>query len=370
MGFALPVVLMALFLLTGALAAGFAMLRGERSADDATLRAAAAAALAETGLQQGLSNRAGNGLSGTPAGTDSVRITLTGGYADVVTNVVRAASGTTISGIYYVRSRGVSTRTGVAGVGNAVSTASSFATFRTVNMSVQSAMTSANGISKAGNSGAISGVDLCSAGNGGGKPPLPAVAVPTVPGYSGQQGPLVGNPKIAYIGATEAAAANAIPIDWNGIVNNNALPAQFDLPASGAGFPTSAWFAADTTRFPTIIVRNGPNPESEYVLGAFGRGLLVVFGSLRLNGNTAAWDGIIMVGGRLRSNGSNQVRGATVTGLNMKLGFNLGENELTDLNGTKEFHYHSCCVTRALQNVSSGGLSTMQSTFANSFPTY
>jgi hypothetical protein len=180
----------------------------------------------------------------------------------------------------------------------------------------------------------------------------------------------VGNPTISYIGATEAAAAGNIPIDWNAIVNNNAISAQFDLPASGTGFPTSAWFAADTTRFPTIIVRNGPDPETEYVLSAFGRGMLIVFGSLRLNGNTAGWDGIILVGGRLRSNGTNQVRGATVTGLNMKLGFNLGENELTDLNGTKAFHYHSCYVRRALQSVSSGGLTTVQSTFANSFPTY
>lgn len=360
---------MALFLLTGALAAGFAILRGERSADDATLRSAAAAALAETGLQQGLSNRAGNGLGAVPVGTDSVRITLTGGYADVITNVVRLANGPT-AGIYYVRSRGVSTRTGVQGVGNAVSTASSFATFRTVTLTVQSAMTSANGINKAGNSGAISGADLCSAGNGGGKATLPAVAVPTTPGYTGQTGPLTGDPKIAYVGATEAEAANSIPIDWDAIVNNNSISANFDLPASGAGFPNSAWFDADTLRYPTIIVRNGPNPESEFVLDAAGRGLLIVFGSLRLNGNTSGWDGLILVGGRLRSNGSNQVRGGTITGLNMKLGFNLGENELTDLNGTKAFYYHSCNVTKAVQNANSAGLSTMQSTFANSFPTY
>lgn len=368
-GFALPVVLMALFILTGALAGGFAMLRGERAADDATVQANAAAALAETGLQQGLGNRVGLGLAARPTGTDSVRLTLAGGYVDIVSTLIRAQAGTN-PGYYFVRTRGVRTRTGVSGSGNAVATASSFASFNTVNMSVQSAMTSSNGISKAGNSGAISGVDACTAGNGGGRPTLPAVAVPTNPGYSGQTGPLTGNPTISYIGATESAAAAAIPIDWNAIVNNNAISAQFDLPASGVGFPASTYFSSDTTRFPTIIIRNGPNPETEYTLSAFGRGTLIVFGSLRLNGNTAGWDGIILVGGKLRSNGTNQVRGATVTGLNMKLGFNLGENELTDLNGTKAFLYHSCYVTRALQNVSSGGLSPVQSTFANSFPTY
>jgi len=366
-GFALPVVLMALFILTGALAGGFAMLRGENAADDATLQANAAAALAESGLQQGLSNRAGLGLAALPTGTDSARLTLTGGYADIVTTLIRAQSGTA-PGLYYVRSRGVRTRTGVSGAGNAVATASTYATYNIVNLTVQSAMTGINGINKAGSSGLISGHDVCAA-----KPSIPGVAVPTDPGFTGSgqfMNSVEGSVKVTEIGATKTEAADAVPIDWDAIVNDGAITPTFDVPANGTGFPTAAWFAANPTAWPTIIVRNGPENETEFTLPNAGRGLLIVFGALRLNGNSAGWDGLLLVGGHLRSNGSNEVQGGTITGLNIKLGYNVQDNDVNELNGTKKYLYNSCHISNALSNSGSGSLRPYQSTFANSFPTY
>lgn len=369
-GFALPVVLLAMFLLVGALASGFAMVRGETAADEAVLQQQAAQALAETGLQQGINNRANLTRTVLSPGIDSARLLLTGGYADIITTQLRAAVGNTVPALFYLRVRGVRTRTGSAGAGDAVAFATGFAELRTLNLTVQSAMTSVNGINKNGNSGNISGHDQCSAANGGGAPSLPAVAVPSSPGYTGQMGPLLGSTQISTIGATEVEAAAAVPIDWDAIVNGNAITADVDLPASGLGFPTSAWFAADTNRFPTIIVRNGPNPETEFVLNSFGRGLLIVFGSLRLNGNTSGWRGIVLVGGRLRSNGSNEVQGATISGLNIKLGFSVGENEVNELNGTKQYLYNSCFVRRSLQNQSSATMRAYENSWANSFPAY
>lgn len=369
-GFALPVVILAMFLLVGALASGFAMIRGERASDDATIQQQAAQALAETGLQQGFQNRAGLGLASLPTTSDSARLTLADGYVDVVTTRLRAAVGTTVPALYYIRARGVRTRTGTSGAGDAVAFATGFATFQTVNLTVQSALTSANGINKSGNSGEISGIDDCPLALGGGKPTLPAVAVPTVPGYTGSTGPLAGNPLISTIGGTDVQAANAIPIDWDAVVNGNAVAADFYVQGDGTGWPGQAWFDADTTRFPTIIVRNGPNPETMFVIEGFGRGTLILFGSVWLKGNTGGWDGIIIAGGRLRSSGGNQVRGSTITGLNLKLGFNVGENEVTELSGTKKFLYNSCYVQRSLQNFSTGGLRAYENSWANSFPTY
>ena len=369
-GFALPVVLLAMFLLVGALASGFAMVRSERSADDAVVQQQAAQALAETGLQQGISNRTGLGFGSLPTTFDSARVTLAGGYADVITTRLRAPVGDTIPGLYYIRTRGVRTRSGTANAGNAQAFATGFAEFRTVNLTVQSAMTGVNGINKNGNAGSISGHDQCIAAHGGGAPSVPGVAVPVSPGYTGQQGPLAGSTKISTIGATEVQAAASVPIDWDGIVNGNAITPDFNLPADGTGFPSSAWFAADTNRFPTIIIRNGPNPETQYVLSAFGRGLLIVFGSLRLNGNTAGWKGIILVGGRLTSNGTNEVQGATITGLNIKLGYNVGENEVNELNGTKQYLYNSCFVRRSLQGMGGASLRGYENSWANSFPAY
>ena len=369
-GFALPVVILAMFLLVGALAGGFAMIRGERAADDATLAQQQAQALAETGLQQGYQNRAGLGLSSLPTTSDSARLTLTGGYVDVVTTRLRAPVGTTVPGLYYIRARGVRTRSGTAGAGDATAYATGFATYSTINLTVQSSLTSANGINKSGSSGTISGNDNCTAAQGGGQPSLPAVAVPTTPGYTGSLTPLEGSTKVSYIGATETQAANAIPIDWDAVVNEGAISADFYVEADGTGWPGQAWFDADTTRFPTIIVRNGPDPETMFVVDGFGRGTLVVFGSVWFKGNTGGWDGIVIAGGRLKSSGGNQVRGATITGLNIQLGYNVGENEVTELSGTKKFLYNSCYVAKSLQNFSAGGLRAYENSFANSFPGY
>lgn len=371
-GFALPVVLVALFLLTGAMAAGFAMLRGERSADDATLQAQAAQALAETGLQQGLSNRIGLGLAGLPVGTDSVRLTLAGGYADIVTMRLRAPVGEVVPGLYLVRSRGVRQASGVAGAGNSVATASTFATYSVVTMTVQSAMTGINGIQKQGTAGNISGHDQC-----GEQPSLPAVAVPRVPGITGSgqwQNSLDGSAKADTLAATRTQMADEVPIDWEAIVEGDALTADFDLPSSGAGFPSQQWFDDNPNAWPTIIVRNGPfGTHNVFPLPVDrGRGLLVVFGDLRFNGGSSGWDGLILVGGRLVSNGGQSINGAIITGLNEKLGIAVEENdvEVNNLNGTKDYNYNSCWVRSALNGSGGGGLRVYQSTFANSFPTY
>lgn len=369
-GFALPVVILAMFLLIGALASGFAMIRGERAADDATIQQQAAQALAETGLQQAFQNRTGLGLAALPTGSDSARLTLSEGYVDIITTQLRAPVGTTVPGLYYIRARGVRTRTGVAGAGDAVAFATGFASYAPINLTVQSSLTSANGINKSGSSGVISGIDACPAADGGGKASLPAVAVPTSPGYTGSTAPLEGSTKIDYIGADEEDAANSIPIDWDAVVNHNAISADFYVEADGTGWPGQAWFDANPTSYPTIVVNNGPDPETMFVVDGSGRGTLVVFGSVWFKGNTGGWDGIVIAGGRLRSSGGNQVSGATITGLNIQLGYNVGENEVTELSGTKKFLYNSCSVSKALQSFSSGGLRAYENSWANSYPSY
>jgi len=368
-GFALPMVILVMFVLVGALAGGFAMMSGERASDDATLQQQRATALAETGLQQGLRNRTGLGLPPVPpAGAESLRVTVADGYYDIVTTRMRAAVGTTIPALYLVRARGVRTRSGTANAGNAVAMSTAFATFAQMTMTVQSAMTGINGIDKAGNAGAISGVDQCPVGSGGTGNTLPAVVVPSSPGYTGQTAPLEGNPKVQTAGGTPQAAANTVPFDWDAIVNGNAITPTFDVPWTGVGFPPTAWFTANPTQWPTIIVRNGPSPSTDYSLPSSGRGLLIVFGDLTLSGNLAGWEGIILVGGRLRSNGSNEVQGATITGLNVKLGYNVTNNDVNDLNGTKAYYYNSCNVNNAMNAL--GSLRVYQNSWANSFPAY
>jgi hypothetical protein len=357
-------VLLVMFVLVGAIAAGFAMLSSERTADDAAIQSQGAAALAETGLQQGVWNRAGLGLpSVPPVGNDSTRVELTGGYADVVTTLVRAAQGSTVPALYFVRARGVRTATGVVGAGNAVASASAFASYQSQTMTLQASMTSVNGIDYQGNAGKISGIDQCNPS----APRRAAVAVPTTPGFRGKTGPLegAGSPPIAIIGPTVSAAASAVPFDWAGIVNGGAITPDFRSTANGVGFPAARWFTDNPSAWPTILVNNGPSPNTAFSLGAVGRGLLIVLGDLTLNGNSAGWNGVILVGGRLTSNGGNQIVGAIVTGLNAKLGYAVANNTL---NGTKEFLFSSCQVTSALSSL--GTFRVHPNTWANNFPTY
>jgi hypothetical protein len=365
-------VILVMFVLLGALAGGFTMLRGERASDDAAVQGQVAASLAETGLQQGLGNRLGLGLAALPGATpDSVRLMLVGGYADIITTRLRAPVPNALPGLYVVRSRGVRTTSGVAGAGDAMQMASTFATYNTVYMTVQSAMTGINGISKQGGSGLISGYDDCLAADGGGQPSLPAVAVPVDPGITGSgpwESTLEGSEKISTIGADKTEAADAVPIDWDAIVNDNAIAANYDIGSDV--FPNSTWWDANPNAWPTIIVRNGPSPSTEWALPAEGRGLLIVFGDLNLNGSEAGWEGLILVGGRLRSNGSNEVVGGTVTGLNVKLGYDVEDNDVNELNGTKEFRYHSCNITKALSGSDGGLLKAYRNSWANSYPSY
>jgi hypothetical protein len=368
-GFALPVVILAMFLLVGALASGFTLLSGERASDDATLQAQSAAALAETGLQQALNNRTGLGLVASPgAAPDSARLQVAGGYVDIITARLRAPVDGGAPGLYFIRTRGTRTTTGVGGGANAVATASAFATYRTINLTVNASMTGLNGIQKNGTSGIISGHDAC-----GEKASLPGVAVPATPGIDGSgqwENSLDGSVKVDTIGATPQEAAEEVGIDWDAIVNHDAIVPDFDVPANGTGFPTSTWFSDNPTLYPVIIVRNGPSPSTTWSLPNVGRGTLIVFGDLNLNGSNGGWDGIILVGGSLTSNGANEVNGATITGLNVKLGLEVAANDVNELNGTKKYLYNSCSVARALNATGGAALRPINATWANNFPTY
>ena len=371
---ALPVVIVVLLVLSASLAGGFALASGERSLDDAGKTSVLAQSLAETGLQRIVADRAALGLTGQPGASDSVRVSVTGGYYDVITTRLRTAVGTTVPGLYYVRAHAVVTRTGVASAPSGEYTVTQLAAWRVGTMLVQSAFTGVNGTNKAGGSGTISGVDACPVGSGGTGTTIAAVAVPVTaagggPGFIGSTAPLVGTPQVATLAATPAAMAAASPIDWVNIYNGTAITPDFTSDYLGTGFPNDAWFTANPIAYPVIFVTNGPpNSGLEFTLPNFGRGLLIVQDDIRLNGATAGWDGILLVGGRLRSNGTNAVQGATVTGLNTQLGVTPDVNDVNDLNGTKKFLYDSCKVSSATTGM--GSLRVYKSTWSNAYKTY
>ena len=372
-GMALPMVIVVLLVLAASFAGGVALARGERALDDTAKAAAVAQTYAETGLQRITGDRQALGLIGEPGAQDSTRVMVPGGYYDVTTTRVRPP-GATVAGMYYLRSHAVVTAASIAGAPPAEYTVTSLATWMSGSMDVESAMTSYNGIEKSGVSGAISGVDQCSIADGGSGDTVAAVAVPTIAsdggaGYDGSLTPLEGSPLVKIIGPTPVVAAASSTIDWPSLYDGSAITPQFISDWQGNGFPSQAWFDSNPTVYPIIWIKNGPpNGGYEFVLNYFGRGLVIVQDDIRLNGNTAGWDGILLVGGRVRTNGSNRVSGATVAGLNTQLGVTPLPSDINDLYGTKAFLYNSCNVKKA--TAAMGSLRVFKNTWSNNFKTY
>jgi hypothetical protein len=236
-----------------------------------------------------------------------------------------------------------------AGTPQGVRTVAQYVLWESAPMQVLAGWTALSGLQKNGAAGTLSGVDLCkdSAARAG-------VVVPVSPGYTGNTTAPAGNPPIQVL------PADSIKIDWNAIVNNNALPATITIPPGT--WPTAALTAAYadsmSTYYPIIRV-NG-----DLTLPSSGRGMLIVTGSLTISGSNG-WYGVILVGNDLTSNGNNGVYGATVSGLNIKLGTYV---PASTANGTKTYQYSSCEVAKA--NMSSGALTTLPNTWVDNWVEY
>ena len=333
------------------LAAGFSALGSERRVnanDEAELDAFT---LAETGLERFVARRDSLGFTAAPpAVTESTRMVFRWGYADVVLQRVREDTVAQLYG-YVVRSHGVSTVKALRGTPQAERTVAQYAAWETGNMNVPASWTSLSGLQKNGASDmGTGGTDAC-----GKMPPVAGVAVPANPGYTQNGAGLApqGSPPVKTLAPTPAQMADSVTIDWNGIVNGSAVTPDVTIP------PGSWPSFFDTTYYPVVRV-NG-----DFTLPGDGRGLLIVTGSLTMSGNVT-WHGLVLVGNNVTSNGNDGVDGATITGLNIKLGAVVPEQDVG--NGTKRFNYNSCTIARALSRY--GQLVPYTNAWVDNWPTY
>jgi hypothetical protein len=168
----------------------------------------------------------------------------------------------------------------------------------------------------------------------------------------------VGNPPV------DSVAPDSVAIDWNNILNHNAIQPSIIMP--GMVWPTAlmtAAYADDNSTYYPIVRFNG-----DMVLPSSGRGMLIITGSLTINGNTG-WKGVIMVGDDIVSNGNNGIEGATVSGLNTKIGtYHPGDIDPSTANGTKQYNYNSCEVAKATTTM--GALVTLRNTWVDNWVEY
>jgi len=306
--------------------------------------------LAETGLEVFIAKRDSFGFTAAPpALSESTRIALGGGYADVILKRIR---NDTLAGRYgyAVRSHGVSTLAALSGTPQAERTVAEYAVWQSGSMNVLAGWTSLSGLHKNGSSSMGSGADQC-----GKQPAMPGVAVPGNPGYTQNGGPLApqGNPPVDTVAPTSTQMADSVKIDWAGLSGGTALTPDITIPPG-------AWPSFSNPNYwPTILVKG------DFALPGNGQGTLIVTGSLTISGNIT-WDGVLLVGDNLTSNGNNAVNGATVTGLNVKLGATLPQGDIG--NGTKSFNYNSCNIAKAMAGM--GQLVGYSNAWVDNWPTY
>lgn len=356
-GVTLPMTLLIIVVLSALAASAFTRVGSERRTIDNQEATLDAYAMARTGLDQFLADP--TSATGpfvfdptTFVGPDSGAITLTGGYAKIIVQRIRPSVGTTVSALFVVRSRGVKTSSSVSGAPNAERTIALIASWQKGTMNVLSAWTSLTGLQKNGGSGTLSGVDNC-----GRASTVAGVGVPNSPGYSQNGGSSVpnGSPNILDLGS-QAAAAASVGIDWANILNGSSMTPDITIP--GGSWPSSSTFS---TSWPVIFV----DQAGDYALPSDGRGTLIVRNNLTISGSKS-WNGIVLVGGVLTSNGNNAVRGAVVSGLNVQLGLNPGVSDVG--NGTKTYRYDSCNVDSAATRFA--GLQPYRNTQVDNWATY
>jgi hypothetical protein len=356
-GFAIPIAILVIAVLTIMIAGGFSLVSAERRSVADQKSQISAFRIAEQGLELYLVRRdslmtARYGLTGyshVPLGdaTDSLRIPLTGGYADVKLTRLRAPKGSQ-SGLYVVRSKGVETVGAFAGTPQAVRTVAQYVLWEPAPMQVLAGWTALSGLQKNGGAGTLGGIDVC-----GDSSAVAGVAVPVNPGYSGKT-VAVGDPPVDTI------APDSVAIDWNGIVNLGAITPTITIP--GGSWPGTALTAAyadpNSTYYPIIRINGDYSPPTS------GKGMLIVTGNLVMNGSVG-WKGVILVGNDITSNGNNAVEGATISGLNVKLGTYV---QSSTANGTKEYNYNSCEVAKSTTTM--GALVTLRNTWVDNWVEY
>jgi len=353
-GFAIPIAVLVIMVLTIMVAGGFSLVSAERRSVADQKSQISAFRIAEQGLEIFLVRR-DSLMAGKPGYTkvpgaipDTVQINVPGGYAQVTLTRLRPVRGSQ-SGLYVVRSRGVETVGAYAGSPQGVRTVAQYALWEPASMQVLAGWTALSGLQKNGGSGTLGGIDLChdSAAVAG-------VVVPVNPGYTGKT-VAVGDPPV------DSVAPDSVAIDWNGIVNGGMIQPTITIP--GGTWPTAAMTAsfADTSSTYYPIIRVNGN----FVLPSSGTGMLIVTGTLTVNGSTG-WRGVLLVGDDITSNGNNGIQGATVSGLNVKLGTYVPDPSTA--NGTKQYNYNSCEVAKATTTM--GALVTLRNTWVDNWVEY
>lgn len=349
-GLALPMAILLIGFITAGIIGAFGRLSTESRTVDNGRTTTLAFAIAERGLEARVAS--GDTLP------DSSRFVFPDGYADVRVSRVRRGLSAKDTTMWLIRATGTvnGQRPGRPAARRSVA---QFALRAAGSIDANAAWTSLSGLRKNGGSGTISGVNECI--------PADTVVGAAVPGgmfelmSSGGKYPFEGDPPVSSEGSQQAFS-NSVNIDWGGIKTPpGAVEPDIVVCPGGDGY-VSGWSNCspwptftNPNYYPTILVNGSITLQG----GMEGQGLLIVTGRLTFTGGQETWKGLILVGRELIDNGQGWISGAVISGLDVKLGQNVAESEITEeavANGNKTYRYNSCEVANALQGAATMSL--------------
>jgi hypothetical protein len=328
-GFALPLTIFVLATVTILLSAVMVQVQVDRRIAESSSDVVDALIVAQSGLDQYLAYY--DSLAARPLDGDSLRINVTGGYADVVAHIVRRPADS-LSGItFIVRSRGRVIKPTQGADPQAVRVVAEFARWQYGAMDVIGALTTVNDFRCTGSScdGTYSliGYDQCGvepAVYGLRAPfgPTPSMLPPEVD-PAGLEGPATATfASIAFLG-----------IDW--------------AAATGSAFTPDYTNLVDLNTWSTYRL-SGNNTLTNVI----GTGLLVVDGDLELEGTLFDWQGVVLVGGEADFKAdTSRVEGAFVTGLREQTGPPVQKGKWGPAGTHIDVRYNSCNVQTAFSSL-------------------
>lgn len=326
-GFALPLTLFLIGILTIMLAAAFTRVAGDRRIAESSGSDQDALDVAQSGLNGYLDSR-----KTRPPDGDSMRIYVAHGYADVVARIVQRPADTAVNRTYVVRSTGYFLDPGKLGAEpQSRRIVARFAAWQPASMDIRAAFVAANGLRKRGDRVEMRGADACTSAN------LYALRTPNGGAPNDMDNWTMtglGSDPHVYESGNGAAVANATDIDWATTISSGGLVPHYSQ--------IMAW---DYTYSIQRIVGNATLGTAGAPIT--GTGLLIVTGDLRTIGTNVQWYGIILVGGKINFNASRTFfDGAVISGLNEQLGQNVPRGDIGDT--SVDIDYNSCYVTTAL----------------------
>ena len=335
-GFALPLVMLLMAILTLLLTAAFAQIQRDRWVADSSGAAVTALAMAQSGLQAYI----GSGTARPPDG-DSVRINVVGGYADVVASFAQRLD--TLNPLYIVRSTGhlIVPTEGADPI--ASRTVAQFAQWQSAG-----ALTTYPAVFNA-----LNGIDNYSSGTvnivAADSPSCigPLVVQLAVPDDNYPTPP----PGVTATGEPNDQWSSLIGVDWASI--------------KGGSFTAASTTLTNLNSWSSYLI------TGDATLSLSGSGLLIVTDNLTISGSVT-WAGVMLVGNQIIFTGTAgsvvTVSGLVVTGLDRLTAGTPPNGTLGGTGLTQTFKYDSCNIRHAMQFVT--GFAPISNGWVDNWATY